>query len=165
MSEEHVRQCEACGASIYREHLNAGIAGYWEGQLICAHCMAEREKSPVAKDEGQEDMEAVALIEDEVSNDSQQSATHFRAMSETQLGMGSFDDAGLSRPLAPQHAAATRCRTFHAKLNDGAIAHMNREINEWVDRHPDLCVKFATSTVGVYEGKRADPHLILTLFY
>ena len=167
MSEEHVRECEACGASIYREHLDTGIAGYWENQLLCAHCLQGKEKASGAFDGGGggEDLETIALVDDEPEKEQQPSATQVRGMSETQLGVGTFDVSGLNRAPEPDNPCATRCRTFHAKLNDGAIAYMNREINEWVDGSENIRIKFVTSIIGVYEGKRADPHLIITLFY
>ena len=167
MSEEQLRQCEACGASIYREHLDTGIAGYWESQLLCAHCLEDKEKargaSSGAKDEP--DLETISLADDDSGPRNTPAATQVRQMSETQLGMGSFDTSGLKRPLSPNSPWATRCRTFHAKLNDGAIAYMNREINEWVDKNDDVSIKQATSTIGVYEGKRQDPHIIVTVFF
>ena len=42
---------------------------------------------------------------------------------------------------------------------------MTDHINAWADRHPDVSIKFATSTVGVFEGKHPDPNLIVTVFY
>ncbi len=166
MSEEHVRQCEACGASIYREHLNTGIAGYWQSQLLCPHCLQEKERASGAfDDETGGDAETISLVDDEPGMEDHSAATQVRQLSETQLGVGTFDDSGLTRPPDPAHHCATRCRTFHSKLNDGAIAYMNREINAWVDREENVRIKFATSTIGVYEGKRADPHIIVTVFF
>ena len=74
-------------------------------------------------------------------------------------------DQNLNRPLHPEAQYASRCRTFHAKLNEGAIAYMNNQINEWCDANGEITIKFATSTIGVFEGKHADPHLILTIFF
>ncbi|MFH0983021.1 MAG: hypothetical protein V2A79_15995 [Planctomycetota bacterium] len=167
MPEEQLRQCEACGASIYREHLDTGIAGYWANQLLCAHCLQEKGKPSGAFDGGGkgEDLETIALADEEPVKGKDAAATQVRSKSETQLGVGTFDESGLARPADPNQACATRCRTYHAKLNDGAVAYMNREINEWVDRNPSIRIKFATSTIGVYEGKRSDPHLIVTVFY
>ena len=76
-----------------------------------------------------------------------------------------YDDTALKRPLLPEGAGATRCRTFHAKLNDGAVGFMNKHINEWTDGNPAVVLKYATATIGIWEGKKADPHLILTVFY
>ncbi len=42
---------------------------------------------------------------------------------------------------------------------------MNEHINEWVDKHDDVEIKFARTVVGVFEGKHSDPNLLITLFY
>ena len=60
---------------------------------------------------------------------------------------------------------ATRIRTFHAKLSEGAILHLDQQVNSWLDGHPDLEIKFASTTVGTWEGKHPEPNLILTIFY
>jgi len=60
---------------------------------------------------------------------------------------------------------ATRVRTFHTKLTDAAMSYLAGLINEWLDASPDVEVKFASTTVGVVEGKRSEPHLIITVWY
>lgn len=69
------------------------------------------------------------------------------------------------RPITQSGSGASRVRTFHAKLNDGAMAFLDLQINEWLDAHPDYVVKFATTTVGVVEGKRVEQHLIINVWY
>ena len=78
---------------------------------------------------------------------------------------GAVDDSRLTRTLRDTGKGATRCRTFHSKLNENAIAYMNEQINEWVYEYPDVEIKFANTTGGVFEGKHADPNLIITVFY
>ncbi len=138
--ETDVLACSACGASIYPEHLDRGLAGRRSGKLLCMHCMQEASGgvSPAA--------DAAASAEP-APRAAPRGPTTFR------------------RNLQPDAATATRCKTFHCKLTDASISHMDALINEWVDQHDDVVVKFATSTVGVVEGKHNDPHLIVTLFY
>ena len=69
------------------------------------------------------------------------------------------------RPLRPTTTTATRCKTFHAKLNDASLSHLGDQISEWVDAQDDVEIKFASTVVGVVEGKHPDPHLIVTIFY
>lgn len=69
------------------------------------------------------------------------------------------------RPLASLTEPATRCRTFHGKLTQPGLAHMDDQINEWLDSHPDLYIKTCASTVGIFEGKSKEPHLLVTMFY
>jgi hypothetical protein len=73
--------------------------------------------------------------------------------------------AGFRRELLRGSPNATRCRTFHTKLTDASLAHLNDQINEWVDEHDDVEIKFVSTDIGVVEGKHADPHLIVTVFY
>jgi hypothetical protein len=167
MSEDSARPCQGCGASIYTEHLDTGIAGYFGGKLLCPHCLEEAESNADATSGGKaaEDLEVIALADEEPVDRKGKSETHIRAIGgESQAGTV-FDDSGLKRPPDPKVPTATRCRTFHAKLNEGAVLFMNRQINEWTDSSPEVTIKFATSTIGIFEGKKADPHLILTVFY
>jgi hypothetical protein len=69
------------------------------------------------------------------------------------------------RALRPTTATATRCKTFHAKLNDASLGNLGDQISEWVDAQDDVEIKFASTAVGVVEGKHADQHLIVTIFY
>lgn len=73
--------------------------------------------------------------------------------------------ADFKRPLAGLNEPATRCRTFHGKLTQPGLAHMDDQINEWLDSNPDLYIKTCASTVGIFEGKSKEPHLLVTMFY
>ena len=167
MSDDTARPCQGCGASIYTEHLDTGIAGYFGGKLLCPHCLEEAEAKGDATSgiKSTEDLEVIALADEEPVSPKGKSETHFKAIGGDAQASAVFDDSGLKRPLDPKDPAATRCRTFHAKLNEGAVAFMSRQLNEWTDSSPDVTIKFATSTIGIFEGKKADPHLILTVFY
>jgi hypothetical protein len=74
-------------------------------------------------------------------------------------------ETDFKRPLAGINEPATRCRTFHGKLTQPGLAHMDEQINEWLDSHPDLYIKTCASTVGIFEGKTKEPHLLVTMFY
>ena len=74
-------------------------------------------------------------------------------------------ETDFKRPLAGPNEPATRCRTFHGKLTQPGLAHMDDQINEWLDSHPDLFIKNSASTVGIFEGKSKEPHLLVTMFY
>ena len=60
---------------------------------------------------------------------------------------------------------ACRVKSFHGKYSDQGLEYMDDQINEWLDAHPDIEVKFVTSTVGVFEGKIREPALVLNLWY
>ncbi|MCH7592214.1 MAG: hypothetical protein IH989_05500 [Planctomycetes bacterium] len=167
--------CESCGASVYPEHLDSGIARYENGKLLCSHCVKDYEREHGAGDTGKvETFEPIQLESDEMnSSDSvgsgttEMSSSRIHGMSEATLGHhAEADDAGrFKRPLDPKSPFATRCRTFHCKLSEGAIEFLNMQINEWLDNQTDIVVKFARSDIGMFEGKHKEPNLILTLFF
>ena len=69
-----------------------------------------------------------------------------------------------NRPLNSDGSGATRCKTFHAALSESSIEYMDDNIDEWIDKHPGVEVKF-TNTVIAPMGKRSEPHLIVTVWY
>jgi DNA-directed RNA polymerase subunit RPC12/RpoP len=73
--------------------------------------------------------------------------------------------AEYKRPLNADGEGATRIRTFHTRLGNNAMSFLDEQINEWVDENPDIVVKFSTSTVGMVEGKKTEPHLIISVWY
>lgn len=79
---------------------------------------------------------------------------------------GGHGEYAHKRPIAGPELGATRCRTFHARMSTGALQNMDHQINEWLDTHPEIHIKSAASTVGVFEAKiSSEEHLVLTLFY
>jgi hypothetical protein len=150
---ETVQSCELCGATIYPEHLARNAADRWEGKLLCPHCLGEKRGGGNPADVSLELTAAPTA------------ARPTAARSQVQSLSTVHREPKLNRPLDPVSPAATRCRTFHCKLSDAAMVHINEQINEWVDAHEDVRIKFATSSVGTVEGKHLDPHLIITIFY
>ncbi len=69
------------------------------------------------------------------------------------------------RPLVNTETGATRVRTFHVKLTDTAMHHLDNVINEWIDENEEIIVKFVKMTVGAVEGKKTEPHLIISVWY
>jgi hypothetical protein len=60
---------------------------------------------------------------------------------------------------------AIRMRTFHGRLSDQGVEYLDNAVNEWLDGHPEIEVKFVTSTIGIFEGKIKDLALVLNLWY
>jgi hypothetical protein len=60
---------------------------------------------------------------------------------------------------------ACRVRSFHGRLSDEGLAFIDEKINDWLDHHPEIEVKFVTSTTGVFEGKIREPALVLNVWY
>ncbi len=177
--EEHFEVCQECGATIYPEHLDRQVAEKWEGKLLCPFCLREKrsastagialtEKAASAEPNGTG--ESVALVELEtgdapIAYDKKPTAIRSFGGDQGGLPVGATAEHKYQRALVKGSPNATRCRTFHCKLADGPIAYMSEQINEWADAHDDVEIKFATSTIGVVEGKHVDPHLIVTVFY
>ena len=174
--EEHLGSCAECGATIYPEHLEKHVAGTWEDKLLCHHCLEEKRSAAIAAEQAED--EPVALVEEElpglleeeptIAYDKKPTAIRSfgsgpEGMSESFTGLKIQQD--LRRPLLRGSQNATRCRTFHCKLTDAALAHMNEQVNEWADSDDDIEIKFAMNSIGVVEGKHTDPHLIVTVFY
>lgn len=44
-------------------------------------------------------------------------------------------------------SGAVRVRSFHGKLSGQGMEYLDNAINEWLDQHPEVEVKFVTSTV------------------
>lgn len=167
--EEVTSVCESCGASVYRQHIDSGIARYEDGKLLCSHCVAEYERSHDAAAGGAS--QDVAPIELEGDDDADElkidmSSSRIHGSTQATLGQGGHrDDSSFKRSLQPKAVGATRCRTFHCRISDGAVDFLNNQVNEWIDGHDDIVIKFATSTIGMFEGKHTEPNMILTVFY
>ena len=185
MAEVSIKQCQECGANVYPEHIQSGQAGLHAGKLLCTICYQDKLESdsdaPVsaavggasrsARQEKADDLSPVALSDEGGSGQEfsgeRSSKIHTGA---GRSGIGSaqsaaVDDSRLERALRDTGRGATRCRTFHSKLNESAIAYMNEHINTWVDKNPEIEIKFAHTTVGLFEGKHSEQNLIITVFY
>lgn len=160
---EHFHSCQSCGATIYPEHLEKKLAAEWEGKLLCHHCLAEKRTQAG----GAEHADALKLVDEPGPAKRDHTIRSFGGgpggMTDSLAGAILHKD--LRRPLLRGSPNATRCRTFHGKLNDASLAYLNDQINTWADSDESIEIKFATCTIGVMEGKHADPHLIVTVFY
>lgn len=60
---------------------------------------------------------------------------------------------------------ATRMKSFHGKLSEEGMGYLDEAVNDWLDNHPEVEVKFVTSTIGTFEGKIRMPALVLNIWY
>ena len=61
---------------------------------------------------------------------------------------------------------ACRVRSFHGRLSDDGLAFMDDKINEWLDNHPEIEVKFVNCFTGPLEGKvTGEQGLIVVIWY
>ncbi|MBU0719567.1 MAG: hypothetical protein KJ749_15090 [Planctomycetes bacterium] len=155
--------CAGCGATVYPEHLASGIAKKISGKVYCSHC---------AKAQGASDpfgaMAEPISFETEGSTETKVDMSQSRITMATDnafAGAGGWDDSRFKRPLDPKGTAANRCRVFHSKIAENAIAFMTSQINDWLDSNKDITVKHFTSNIGPFEGKHVEQNLIITVFY
>jgi len=164
MADEIIKTCDECGAAVYPDHLERGQAGYVDGKLLCPICYKEH-----TKEEGVDEVEEpIELVDVEEPAEAEEAKPQIKAFgSDSVFGqVMEHDESRYSRPLNYTGRGAVRCRTFHCKLSDAALAYMDSQINEWTEQNPQVEIKFATATIGMFEGKqRQEPHLILTIFY
>ncbi len=64
----------------------------------------------------------------------------------------------------PRSNGATHSRTFVAKLRQDAIEHLDHQVNEWLDQHPEFTVKFSTVTTGILSGKLREEAMFMTVW-
>lgn len=116
------------------------------------------ELDPIKLDE-EDGLEPISLVESTEGEASP--ASKIRA-----FGVGVTQTARTwKRPTHANGTGAVRVRTFHGKLSEQGMDYMDTQINEWLDAHPDVEVKFVTSTVGQFEGKIREPALVLNVWY
>ena len=62
-------------------------------------------------------------------------------------------------------SGAIRTRTFHCRLSEQGVEYLDQTINDWLEAHPEIEVKFTQSTVGMWDGKLKEPTLIVNVWY
>ncbi len=102
--------------------------------------------------------EPLTLIDDE---DAGSGASKIQA-----IGQGALHAVAteFKRPVNVTGAGATRCRIFHSKISPVPMEYLEKLINEWID-NSDIEVKFVSQVVGMLEGQRAEPALIVSVWY
>ena len=80
------------------------------------------------------------------------------------LAGGARTDGKWARTPTVTGNGACHCKSFHCKLTGESLEFMDKQINEWLDAHPQCEVKFVTSTVGEWLGKLKEPNLIIQLW-
>jgi hypothetical protein len=154
--------CGECGAVVYQEHLDRGLAGKRGDLLLCPHCLAERRKSEAHTP--LQDAETISLVDEPPTGD-RTGQTSIFSSSSVAVEPLTGESARFKRPLIKTGQGASRMRVFHSKMSDAGVRNLESAINEWLDANPDIEIKFASSTVGTWEGKHVEPHLIVSVYY
>lgn len=59
---------------------------------------------------------------------------------------------------------AIHVKSFHCKLTGDSLEFLDRQVNEWLDAHPQYEVKQVTTSVGEWSGKMKEPALIVNVW-
>jgi hypothetical protein len=79
------------------------------------------------------------------------------------LGIATHD---YKRETHSNRTGAVRVRTFHCRLSEQGVEYLDQAINDWLERHHEIEIKFTTSVVGSWEGKlKGEPALIVMVWY
>jgi hypothetical protein len=80
------------------------------------------------------------------------------------LGAGTGREESWKRAPNVTGSGAVHCKSFHCKLTGDSLENLDRQINEWLDAHPQYEVKFVTTCVGEWLGKLREPNLVVQLW-
>lgn len=89
-------------------------------------------------------------------------APKIRAL-EQRLSGGRHEDSWARTPNVTG-TGAIHVKSFHCKLTGDALENLDRQVNEWLDAHPQYEVKFVTTSVGEWTGKMKEPNLIVQVW-
>jgi hypothetical protein len=108
--------------------------------------------------EDEDELDPVALVDDDPSGELEKKIKAFGVASGPQ-------EKKYNRKTICTGTGACRVKSFHGKLSDQGMDYLDNAINEWLDNHPEVEVKFVTSSVGQFEGKIREPALVLNVWY
>lgn len=182
MNEVADKACQGCGTTITPEQIALRQAGLVYGVLLCPACVDKKRKEAQEAQRAAMATASVApspapaftppkdISDERISLDEDLEAppvgpSKIRSFASGSTLGGAHHESSLKRSLLSASDPATRIRTFHSKLTPGALAHMDDLINEWIDSQPDIFIKHVNTTVGPFEAKHVEQHLIVTIFY
>src|SRR5690242_14738815 len=86
-----------------------------------------------------------------------------RAFDQKMISSGRHEDSWTRSPNVTG-TGAIHVKSFHCKLTGESLEFLDKQINEWLDAHPQYEVKFVTSSVGDWTGKLKEPNLIVQVW-
>lgn len=107
--------------------------------------------------------EAIEFDEDDAHESPQDSGTSSRIQAMGPQG-GRHQERQWKRKPQPTGQGAVRVKTFVAKLRYEAIEHLDEQINEWLEQHPDCEVKFVTTAIGPLTSKLKEDALFVNVW-
>lgn len=174
MNETATKSCENCGGEITARQILQKQAGLVQGILLCPGCVENKRREILQAHQQTQQQAAAPPAHDEADapialdaalDEPSHGPSKIRSFAEGSTLAGAHHESQLKRSLTAPTEPPTRIRTFNSKLTPAALAHMDDLINEWIDANPGVYIKNVTTTVGIFEAKHAEPHLIVTIFY
>jgi hypothetical protein len=111
---------------------------------------------------GEADLDPIGLVEELTDRPADNGVSKIKAFG---VAGGPKAHSAYKRKCVANGTGAVRVRTFHGKLSDQGMEFLDHQINEWLDNHPEVEVKYVSSSVGTFEGKIREPALVLNLWY
>ena len=102
--------------------------------------------------------ESISLVEGEQP----EGGAQLRAFGAGVKGVGKKEQ--FQRGLNVTGQGATRCRVFHSKIAVSSLEFMENQINDWLDKE-NAEVKQVGHIIGIMEGKRPEPNLVVMVWY
>jgi|CXWL01.1.fsa_nt_gi hypothetical protein len=165
MPDQGAKPCQGCGQTITPEQIVARQAGLVQGMLLCPACVDQKRKEAMLAAQRAAAAEAPIALDATDGPKPGEASSKIRSFATASSLGGEHHDEKLKRHLGGANEPPTRCRTFHSKLTPAALSHMDELINEWLDTHPDVFIKHVATTVGPFEAKHVEQHLIVSIFY
>jgi hypothetical protein len=170
MTDTAEKACQGCGEAITNEQIVARQAGLVHGMLLCPGCVDQKRKEAMiaaqrAAAAAPPAVEQPIALESSEPPKAGEGSSKIRSFASASTLGGGHHDEHLKRHVSGANEPPTRCRTFHSKLTPAALGHMDDLINEWLDAHPEIFMKHVATTVGPFEAKHVEQHLIVSIFY
>jgi hypothetical protein len=80
-------------------------------------------------------------------------------------GVGAMTEREYHRHANMTGNGACHVKSFHGRLNEDGLQRIDDKINEFMEAHPELEIKFATTTIGIWDGKTKDPSMIINVWF
>ena len=122
---------------------------------------AQGESAAAAEDESE--LQPIELEPDEEETDEQARARRNRIQAIGERTSQHVEHQWNRQPNVTGQGAV-RVKTFVAKLRPDAIEHLDEQVNEWLDKHPEYEVKFVTTAIGPMVGKITEDALFMNVW-
>ncbi len=118
----------------------------------------DADEQPISLEGGDDDEEeSISLVEP--SDESRKDMRTFGASA-----VAVHEKKQFKRPLNLTGKGATRCRIFRSKIAATPLEYMEEQINDWLDGE-EIEVKHVGQVIGILEGKRSEPNMLVMVWY